>query len=62
LPYLSREESSEKAGIQRTYVSPIELAKVSLVIEVANQLVEALGKRQGELVRDANDCCDAKPN
>ena len=50
---LSQEEFAEKAGIHRTYVSSIELGKVNLGIEVANQLATALGKRLSELVEEA---------
>jgi transcriptional regulator with XRE-family HTH domain len=50
---LSQEDFAEKAGIHRTYVSSIELGKVSVGIEVANQLAVALGKRLSELVEDA---------
>jgi transcriptional regulator with XRE-family HTH domain len=50
---LSQEEFAEKAGIHRTYVSSIELGKVSLGIEVANQLAVALGKRLSEIVAEA---------
>ena len=50
---LSQEDFAEKVGIHRTYVSSIELGKVSVGIEVANQLALALGKRLSELVRDA---------
>jgi len=45
--------SAEKAGTHRTYVSSIELGKISLGIEVANQLAVALGKRLSELVEVA---------
>lgn len=50
---LSQEDFAEKAGIHRTYVSSIELGKVSVGIEVANQLAIALGKRLSELVEEA---------
>jgi transcriptional regulator with XRE-family HTH domain len=50
---LSQEGFAEKAGIHRTYVSSIELGKVNLGIEVANQLAAALGKRLSELVEQA---------
>jgi transcriptional regulator with XRE-family HTH domain len=50
---LSQEVFAEHAGIHRTYVSSIELGKVSVGIDVANQLAVALGKRLSELVRDA---------
>jgi len=47
---LSQEDFAEKAGIHRTYVSSIELGKVSVGIEVANHLAIALGLRLSELV------------
>jgi transcriptional regulator with XRE-family HTH domain len=50
---LSQEEFAEKAGIHRTYVSSIELGKVNVGIEVANELALALGKRLSELIREA---------
>jgi transcriptional regulator with XRE-family HTH domain len=50
---LSQEEFAEKAGIHRTYVSSIELGKVNVGIETANELALALGKRLSELVREA---------
>jgi transcriptional regulator with XRE-family HTH domain len=50
---LSQEAFAEQAGIHRTYVSSIELGKVSVGIEVAGKLALALGKRLSELVREA---------
>jgi len=50
---LSQEDFAEQAGIHRTYVSSIELGKVSVGIEVANHLATALGKRLSELVKDS---------
>ena len=50
---LSQEDFAEKAGIHRTYVSSIELGKVSVGIEIANQLALALGKRLSDLVKEA---------
>ena len=50
---LSQEDFAEHAGIHRTYVSSIELGKVSVGIEVANRLAIALDKRLSELVKDA---------
>lgn len=47
----SQEEFAERAGIHRTYVSSIELGKVSLGIEVANELAKALNMRLSSLVR-----------
>ena len=39
--------------LHRTYISSIELGKVSVGIEVANELAAALGLRLSELVRAA---------
>jgi len=50
---LSQKDFGEQACIHRTNVSSIELGKVSVGIEVANQLAVALGKRLSELVKDA---------
>lgn len=50
---LSQEEFAARAGVHRTYISSIELGKVSVGIEVANELALALGKRLTELVRQA---------
>lgn len=50
---LSQEEFAEKAGIHRTYVSSIELGKVNVGIEIANELALVLGKRLSELVEEA---------
>ncbi len=50
---LSQEEFAERANIHRTYVSSIELGKVSVGIEVANSLAAALGIRLSELIRSA---------
>lgn len=49
----SQEEFAERAGIHRTYVSSIELGKVSLGIEVANELAKALNMRLSTLIRAA---------
>ena len=48
---LSQEEFAEKANIHRTYISSIELGKVSVGIEVANELAAALGMRLSGLIR-----------
>jgi transcriptional regulator with XRE-family HTH domain len=48
---LSQEEFAEKANVHRTYISSIELGKVSVGIEVANELAVALQMRLSELVR-----------
>ena len=50
---LSQEGFAEKANVHRTYISSIELGKVSVGIEVANELATALGLRLSELVRMA---------
>lgn len=50
---LSQEDLAEKANVHRTYISSIELGKVSVGIEVANELATALGLRLSELVRMA---------
>jgi transcriptional regulator with XRE-family HTH domain len=50
---LSQEEFAERADIHRTYVSSIELGKVSVGIDVANKLAMALGTHLSDLVRQA---------
>ena len=50
---LSQEEFAERARVHRTYISSIELGKVSVGIEVANSLAAALGIRLSDLVRRA---------
>ncbi len=50
---LSQEDFAELAKIHRTYVSSIELGKVSVGIEVAHSLALALGMRLSDLVREA---------
>ncbi len=50
---LSQEDFAERANVHRTYISSIELGKVSVGIEVANNLAAALGIRLSELVRHA---------
>ena len=50
---MSQEDFAEKAGIHRTYVSSIELGKVSVGIEVADELARALGIHLSELVKEA---------
>jgi transcriptional regulator with XRE-family HTH domain len=50
---LSQEDFAERANIHRTYVSSIELGKVSVGIEVAQDLATALGMKLSELVREA---------
>jgi len=50
---LSQEDFAEKARVHRTYISSIELGKVSVGIEVANELAMALDLRLSELIRIA---------
>ena len=50
---LSQEDFAERARVHRTYVSSIELGKVSVGIEVANSLAAALGMKLSDLVRRA---------
>ena len=50
---LSQEDFAERAEVHRTYVSSIELGKVSVGIEVANSLAIALGMKFSELVQRA---------
>jgi transcriptional regulator with XRE-family HTH domain len=50
---LSQEDFAEQAEVHRTYISSVELGKVSVGIEVANSLAAALGLRLSELVRRA---------
>ena len=50
---LSQEEFAERANVHRTYISSIELGKVSVGIEVANELASALGMRLSDLIRRA---------
>jgi transcriptional regulator with XRE-family HTH domain len=50
---LSQEEFAENAEVHRTYISSIELGKVNVGIEVANNLAAALGMRLSDLIRKA---------
>jgi transcriptional regulator with XRE-family HTH domain len=50
---LSQEDFAERASVHRTYISSVELGKVSVGIEVANALAQALAMRLSELVRRA---------
>ncbi len=50
---LSQEDFAEKANVHRTYISSIELGKVSVGLEVANSLAVALGLKFSELIRRA---------
>jgi len=47
---LSQEDFAEKAKVHRTYISSIELGKVSVGIEIANELAAALDMRLSRLV------------
>ena len=50
---LSQEEFAERANVHRTYISSIELGKVSVGIEVANALAQALALKLSDLVKHA---------
>ena len=50
---LSQEDFAERANVHRTYISSIELGKVSVGIEVANSVAIALGMKFSELIREA---------
>jgi transcriptional regulator with XRE-family HTH domain len=50
---LSQEDFAERANVHRTYISSIELGKVSMGIEIAYALACALEMRLSELVRKA---------
>jgi len=50
---ISQEDFAEKANVHRTYISSIELGKVSVGIEIANALASALGLRLSDLIRYA---------
>jgi len=50
---VSQQDFAEQAGIHRTCVSSIELAKGNVGIEVAKQLAVALGKWLSDVVRKA---------
>jgi transcriptional regulator with XRE-family HTH domain len=47
----SQETFAEKANVHRTYISSIELGKISVGIEVANELAGALGIKLSDLIR-----------
>ena len=49
----SQEKFAERANVHRTYISSIELGKVSVGIEVANALASALDMRLSDLIRRA---------
>jgi len=48
---LSQEDFAERADVHRTYISSIELGKVSMGIEIAHALASALGMKLSELIR-----------
>ena len=50
---LSQEDFAERANVHRTYISSVELGKVSVGVEVANALASALGMKLSDLVRAA---------
>jgi transcriptional regulator with XRE-family HTH domain len=50
---LSQEDFAERANVHRTYISSVELGKVSVGIEIAHALACALGMKLSELVRGA---------
>ena len=50
---LSQEAFAERANVHRTYISSIELGKVSVGLEVANSVAVALGMKFSELIRNA---------
>ena len=50
---LSQEDFAERANVHRTYISSVELGKVSVGIEIAHALASALGMKLSELVRRA---------
>jgi transcriptional regulator with XRE-family HTH domain len=56
---LSQEDFAEKAEVHRTYISSIELGKVNVGIEVANNLATGLGMRLSELIRKSEKCSSA---
>jgi len=49
----SQEDFAERANVHRTYISSIELGKVSMGIEIAHALARALEMKLSELVRKA---------
>ena len=50
---LSQEDFAEKVDVHRTYISSVELGKVSVGIGVASRLAEALGLPLSRLLREA---------
>ena len=50
---LSQEDFAERANVHRTYISSIELGKVSVGIDVAHALACALEMKLSDLIRTA---------
>ena len=50
---LSQEAFAERANVHRTYISSIELGKVSVGLDVANSLALALGMKFSDLIKRA---------
>lgn len=50
---LSQEDFAEKAAVHRTYISSVELGKVSVGIGVAHRLARALGMPLSRLLHEA---------
>jgi transcriptional regulator with XRE-family HTH domain len=50
---LSQEVFAERANVHRTYISSIELGKVSVGLDVANSLAVALGLKFSDLIKRA---------
>ena len=49
----SQEDFAEKADVHRTYISSVELGKVSVGIGVAYRLAKALGMPLSRLLQEA---------
>jgi transcriptional regulator with XRE-family HTH domain len=50
---LSQEDLAHHAGIHRTYVSSIELGKVTVGLDIAQRLAAALGMPLSQLILNA---------
>jgi transcriptional regulator with XRE-family HTH domain len=50
---ISQEDFAEDAHVHRTYISSIELGKVNVGVEIANQVALALGMKLSDLIRKA---------
>jgi len=50
---LSQEDFAEKADVHRTYISSVELGKVSVGIGIAYKLARALGTPLSRLLQEA---------